>query len=593
MKHLRIFWVYAALLLFSFQILSAQQVKLKVIETSDVHGSIFPYDFKNDRPANGSLAQVYTYVKQQRADKSQSVVLLDDGDILQGQPVVYYYNFVKSDTEHIVASVMNYMGYDVGTVGNHDIEPGHAVYDKIKKEFDFPWLAANAIDTKTGKPYFPPYHIIKRAGLKIAVLGMITPHIPEWLPEKIWSGIEFEDMIETAAKWVKIIKEKEKPDLLLGLFHSGVEATYGNQTADEPKNENASQLVAERVPGFDVVFVGHDHHGWNYTVKNKDGQVVTIVGTRNAATDIAIANIEMNYDKEKKEWDKKITGEIVETKNIEPDKDFLEKFHPQFEETKEFVSRPIGTFTKTISTRESMFGDSPFVDLIQRIQLDLTGADVSFSAPLSFNVEIKKGTVYVRDMFNLYKYENLLYTMELTGKEIKNYLEFSYSLWFNQMKDENDHLLNFKKDAQGNIVMSERNNTPLLANTYYNFDSAAGIDYVVDVSKPAGERITIKSFSDGRPFELDKKYKVAVNSYRGNGGGNHLIDGAKIPKEELSKRVINSTEKDLRYYLMNWIEKEKTITPKQFNNWTVVPASWYQKAKEKDYELLYKNALAE
>ncbi|MCH7828032.1 MAG: bifunctional metallophosphatase/5'-nucleotidase, partial [Bacteroidetes bacterium] len=193
--------------------INAQTVKLKFIETTDVHGSIFPYDFKKDKQTSTSLSQVYTYIKQEREKKDQFVILLDAGDILQGQPVVYYYNFERTNEKHIVAQVMNYMKYDAGTIGNHDIEPGHNVYDKIKKEFNFPWLAANAVNVKTGKPYFPPYKILKKGGIKIAVLGLITPGIPMWLPKNIWSNIDFKDMIKTAKKWVKIIKEKEKPDL--------------------------------------------------------------------------------------------------------------------------------------------------------------------------------------------------------------------------------------------------------------------------------------------------------------------------------------------------------------------------------------------
>jgi 2',3'-cyclic-nucleotide 2'-phosphodiesterase / 3'-nucleotidase len=563
----------------------SQTVNLKLIETSDVHGSLFQYDFIKAKLGNTSLAQLYTYIQQQRDNKDQSVVLLDDGDILQGQPIVYYYNFEKTDVPHIVSRVMNYMNYDAGTVGNHDIEPGHPVYDKIDKEFNFPWLAANAINTKTGKPYFKPYTIINRDGIKIAVLGMITPAIPNWLPKKIWSGIRFDDMVETAKKWVPIILKKEKPDLMIGLFHSGVEAGYNNADPNAPKNENASQLVAEKVPGFDIVFVGHDHHGWNYTIKNSEGKTVYILGTINAARTAAVANVTLTKDPKTNKWDKKISSEIIESKDYKEYAPMVRKFAHDIEQCVSYVNKYIGSFTKSVSTKESMYGDSPFVDLIQKIQLELTKADVSFAAPLSFNAEIRSGGVRVRDMFSLYKYENLLYTMELTGQEIKNYLEYSFGNWFNQMKDENDHLLNFKTDDKGNLV--EENGHPVLNSQYYNFSSAAGIKYTVDVSKPAGQRVAIISMSDGKPFDLNKKYKVAINSYRGNGGGGLLTKGAGIPHEKLADRVITSTQKDLRYYLMKWIQKHRHISPESLNNWRVIPENWWEKGKEKDFKLLY------
>ncbi|MHB8579474.1 MAG: bifunctional metallophosphatase/5'-nucleotidase [Ignavibacteriaceae bacterium] len=592
-KSKRIITSAILIVLFAIQpFVISQTIKLKIIETSDVHGSLFPYDFKENKEINTSLAQIYTYVKEERAKKDQSVILLDDGDILQGQPVVYYYNFEKTNVPHICAQVMNYMKYDAGTVGNHDIEPGHPVYDKIDKEFNFPWLAANAVDTKTGKPYFvnrwesnKPYTIIKKDGIKIAVLGLITPAIPNWLPEKIWSGIRFEDMIETAKKWVAIIKEQEKPDLLIGLFHSGIEYNYNGQTASTPLLENASKLVAEQVPGFDIVLAGHDHKVWNFEVKNSDGKQVLILDPANAARNAAVATITLQYDSSSSSWKKQITGEIVASKNYKPDAGYMKQFGAAIEEVKSYVSKPIGVFTKTISTRESMFGDSPFVDLIQKIQLDLTHADVSFSEPLSFNAEIKKGTVYVRDMFNLYRFENLLYTMKMSGKEIKDYLEYSFGNWFNQMKNSGDDLLKFKKDSTGGILYSHHE--AQLATNYYNFSSAAEIKYTVDVSKPVGERVTIESFSNGKPFNMNKYYKVAMNSYRGNGGGDHLILGAKISKEDIPKRIITSTQKDLRYYLMKWIEKKKSVTPEALNNWKVIPENWWEKGKEKDYKILF------
>ncbi|MDZ7764510.1 MAG: metallophosphoesterase [Melioribacteraceae bacterium] len=217
--------------------------------------------------------------------------------------VVYYYNFERPDTTHILASIMNFMSYDAGSIGNHDIEAGHPVYDKLVDEFNFPWLAANAVNEETGEPYFKPYTIVNKLGVKVAVLGLITPHIPHWLPEKIWEGIYFEDMIESAQRWVDVIKEKENPDLLVGLFHAGLDHTYNNPKGETYKNENASQLVAERVDGFDIVFVGHDHQGWNKLIPNNFNKVVLIMGTKGYAGSIAEATVTLNWDEENSKWE--------------------------------------------------------------------------------------------------------------------------------------------------------------------------------------------------------------------------------------------------------------------------------------------------
>lgn len=565
---------------------SAKTVTLKIIETSDVHGSFFPYDFINAEDVPTSLAQVYSYVKEQRQNPDQHVILLDNGDILQGQPTVYYYNFEKPDAQHICASIMNFMRYDAASVGNHDVEPGHAVYDKLIEDFNFPWLAANILKSGTDEPYFEPYTIIEKDGVKIAVLGMGNPWIPNWLPENLWEGMEFEDMIESSKKWVSIIQEQEQPDVLIGLFHAGVDFTYNRLTADTPKNPNASKLVLEQVPGFDVVLVGHDHAGWNEMVTNNAGDEVLLLGALNAARTAAAATITLTSE-DGETWDKTVSGEIIDIKEYPADEEFMIEFKPVVDELKMYVDKPIGTFTKTISTRESMFGDSAFVDLIHRIQLDLTGADVSFAAPLSFDATINEGEIFVRDGFNLYKYENLLYTMALSGQEIKDFLEYSYEGWFNQMEGPDDHLIAFKKTEDGKLEWSERYNSYQTVTRYYNYDSAAGIIYTVDVSKPAGERIIIASMADGSPFELDKQYKVALNSYRGTGGGGHITNGAGIPKEELNDRMLSSTIQDLRYFLIKWIEDAGEVDPQPLGNWDVVPAEWWANAKEVDYGMLY------
>jgi 2',3'-cyclic-nucleotide 2'-phosphodiesterase / 3'-nucleotidase len=580
---------------------SEDSVVLKFIETTDLHGAVFPYNFITDRATTASLAQIFTFVKQERAMKDRSVILLDDGDILQGQPVVYYYNFENTGSSHIMSDVFNFMGYDAATVGNHDIEAGHAVYDRLVKEFKFPWLAANAIKSGKTDSYFKPYTIVKRGKIKIAVLGLITPWIPNWLPKKFWEGMEFEDMVKSADRWMKVIKEKEKPDMIVGLFHSGVDYTYGGATIDTPFNENASQIVAEKVPGFDLIFVGHDHTGWAKSVRNSAGNDVWIFGGKNASKTFPCVTVTMNYDAKLKGWNKTIQGETIDVTALKADEEFTARFKKQYEEVKAYVSRPIGKITGSITTRDSMFGDSEFVDLIHRIQLELTSkpeyqlnkTDISFAAPLAFDATIpssRDGTLYVRDMFNLYVYENFLYTMNLTGQQVKDFLEYSYNNWFDQMKNAGDHIINFKKDDQGNLILDEKTKLPVLKEPYYNFDSAAGINYTVDVTKPKGSRITITSMSNGEPFNPEKVYSVAINSYRAQGGGGHLTKGAGIPAADIlsMKYVTSATVKDLRFYLMKWIESQKnSINPEKIGNWKIIPEDFSDNGKKLDYPLLF------
>lgn len=549
-----------------------KEVILNIIETSDVHGSYFPYDFITRKPQNGSLARLSSLVNERRSQYKDAFMLVDNGDILQGQPIAYYYNYIDTKTEHVCASMLNYLHYDLGNMGNHDVEPGHAVYDRWVSQCKFPVLGANIIDTKTNKPYLPPYKVLEREGVKVAVLGMITPAIPSWLPEQLWSGLRFDDMETTARHWVKIIKEKENPDIIIGLFHAGPE---GNRLGDAI--ENGSEIVARNVPGFDVVFMGHDHQRHCRKVVNAAGDSVLITGPSNAArcvSDVMIKVVKKNGKLVKKE----VSGQITELDAYPVDQTFMKAFDPQYKATLDFVSRKIGRMSSTISSKDAFFGPSAFIDLLHQLQMDLTEAEISFCAPLSPTAEIKEGDIYVSDMFSLYRYENMLYTMKLSGKEIKGFLEMSYALWTNQMKSASDHLL---------LLDDSKSGFGRFKNPTFNFDSAAGIIYTVDVTKPEGSRVDIKSMADGTPFQMDKVYKVAVNSYRGNGGGDLLTKGAGIPKKELKSRIVTSTEKDLRYYLMKRIEEKKQLDPKPLNQWKFIPEEWTVPAAKRDYETVF------
>ena len=561
------------------------QKTVKIIATSDLHGSLFPYDFIRDTDAPTSQMQIASYVKAQRA-LDQSVILLDNGDVLQGQPIVYYYNFVATDVPHIVPSVMNAMQYDAASVGNHDIEAGPDVYMRVYQEADFPYLAANAVWIETGEPVLDPYTIIERDGLRIAVLGMITPYIPKWLPQNLYEGVRFEDMVQTAKKWIPIIQQQEQPDLIVGLFHAGVDETYSGDS-EELGNENASKLVGQQVDGFDIIFSGHDHQDTDMVVQSPSGDEVIILGALNGARSVAAATVAFVFDEESQSWTKDaVEGETILMDTFAVDTDLMSRYEHAVSEVKTWVSRQVGSISETITSRDSMFGDSKFVDLIHQIQLEKSGAELSISAPLSLDATIKSGPVYVRDLFSLYPYENLLFTMEMTGREIKAYLEYSYEYWFNQMKSLDDDLINFKRDAEGNLIFNPRYNTYDTATRYYNYDSLAGVNYVVDITKPAGQRITIKTLPSGAAFQYDRVYTVAINSYRAQGGGGHLA-AAGIDAQQALDRILFSSEQDLRYYLMEAFETQGEIVPTVDNNWLVIPYLWVQRGMRNSYPKLY------
>ena len=555
---------------------SAQRLEFRVIETSDVHGSFFPYDLIERKPKAGSMARVSSYVKRLRQQYGNRLLLLDNGDILQGQPVSYYSNFIDTTDINIAAQVINYMHYDAETIGNHDVEPGHKVYDRWLSEVSCPVLGANVIDTRSGKPYLKPYTILERQGCRIAVFGMITPAIPNWLAPNIWSGLRFDEMVSTAKYWMKVMRENEKADVVIGLFHSGKSGGITTPTYEE----DASEKVAQEVPGFDLVLFGHDHTRHCDKVANTAGDSVLCMDPANNAITVSDATIAL--EKENGRWGvKNVDGRLYDVTQEPIDEDYISHFKAYTDKVDSFANEKIGEFKNTISTADSYFGNSAFNDLILNLQLQITHADVAFNAPLSFNATIKAGPVYMSDMFKLYKYENMLYVMRLTGDEIRKHLEMSYDLWMNTMKSPDDHLLLLDKRTSGDAQRLG------FKNFSFNFDAAAGIDYTVDVTKPDGQKVTILRMSNGEPFDPHKWYRVAVNSYRGNGGGELLTKGAGIPKDSLESRIIWRSDRDQRYYLMQEIRRQKVLDPQPNHNWKVIPEAWTKAAAKRDYELLF------
>ena len=551
-------------------------IELRFIETSDVHGCFFPYDFINRRPLPGTLARAAHYIDSLRQHYGDKLFLLENGDILQGQPTCYYANYVHPELSNVAAKVVNYLQYDAQTFGNHDVETGHAVYDKWISEVRCPVLGANIINTQTGLPYVLPYATFDREGIRIAVIGMLTPAIPFWLHESLWQGMHFEEMVRCARRWVDVVKKKEKADVIVGLFHSGREG--GITTADY--EEDATLRVAREVPGFDIIFYGHDHTIHHDTIENVEGNKVLCLNPSAHAHYVADARLTLTLQGGKV-VDKKAEGRLVNIEEMPVHQPFMERFQSDIDSVRAYVDRKIGVSDTTISSRDAYFGPAAFTDFVHDLQMRITGADISINAPLVFDAQIKKGDIHVSDMFNLYKYENQIYMLRMTGEEVRRHLEMSYDLWVNTMTSPDDHIMQI---SEYNFNDMQRYGFRNLA---FNFDSAAGIDYEVDVTKPDGSKVRILQMSNGQPFDPERTYNVVMNSYRGNGGGELLTKGAGIKREELAKRIIYQSPRDQRYYLMQEIEKMGYLHPRAHTNWRFVPEEWAQPALQRDRDIIF------
>jgi 2',3'-cyclic-nucleotide 2'-phosphodiesterase/3'-nucleotidase len=557
--------------------------KINIIFTSDIHGNYFPYDFRRDRWGKGSLQRVHAFVAQQVKRLAGATILIDGGDMIQGEPTSYYFNQISDAPRHKVADICNFIGYDVGVIGNHDIETGAPVYEKFINSCNFPILGANAIDDVTGEPRFTPYTIIRRAGIRIAVIGFITPAIPYWITRRVWQGMHFEDIRTSAQYWIDEVKRREQPDFIIGLFHSGME----DGIITEEYRENAVRDTVSHVDGFDLVLYGHDHASNMEEVESPSGKNIICVNPGSYAYSVAEIRLKFHVQTDDSgnvtrvvKCDQSAQLCYIGTISNSHANEFKRHFRHEFEEVKNYASQKLGRFDAGVDITEAYFGSSAYIDFIQMLQLNISKADISFAAPLFFNASIEPGEVCISNIFNLYRFEDRLYTVRLTGSEIKAYLEMSYANWTMQMRNENDQLL----------MLSPMKSNPKrmgFTNFIFNFDSAAGIRYEVDVSKPQGQKLNIISMEDGSPFLPDRFYTVAMTAYRANGGGELLTKGAGLSKEEIEARITGFTERDIRYYMTQYIQQHGHVRPAAHGHWRFIPSEWVEKAEKRERKLLF------
>ena len=436
------------------------------------------------------------------------------------------------------------MGYDAVTVGNHDIETGHAVYDRVNSAGEgIPWLGGNALRTSDRTSYFPVYTVLDKGGLKVAVLGFTNPNIKAWLSEDLWSGMEFISLIPCVQKWVDVVNEKEKPDVVIVLVHSGTGEGDGSVLESQGLDLLAS------LEGVDLLVTAPDHRP---RVESKDGTYMVNAGSRAGYVGYACIEVDKFAGRLRS---KSVEADIVRLDKNKVDNAMAEAFSEDFEAVRAFTNRKVGTLAMDLYSREAFTGMSDFINLIHTVQLGVPEADISFAAPLSTDGRVSGGDVIYNDMFTIYPFENQLFVVRMRGSEIKDYLEYSYDNW---IQTPGEHVLRIRK---GEDPRYGTENWSFEGPTY-NFDSAAGINYTVDVTRPAGSRVEISSLADGRPFQENGWYNVAMTSYRASGGGNLIPLGAGIEDVEDEGRVV-ARYPEIRDMIYDFISSRDVVTPSE------------------------------
>ena len=568
--------LFAAMLLVLAAACSSGERTLHIVTTGDVHGNWFDEPYVEGGATKTSLMSVSAWVDSLRqAAGADNVLLLDAGDCLQGDNATYYYNYVADIEDHLFPELVSYMKYDAVTVGNHDIETGHPVYDKIAAQLaarKIPFLGGNAVRKDNGEPYFPVYKMFRRGGMKVAVLGFTNPNMRAWLAEPVWSGIEFVSLIPCVQEWVHRVRAKEKPDVVVVLVHSGT------GSGDGAVLERQGLDLLNTLKGVDVLVTSHDHRPY---VQEKDGTWLINGGARAGNVGHAVVTAQ----KKDGRLEKEVKGEYVRMDKSKVNEAMKKHFRPYFEAVKAFTLQPVGELAMELRTRDAYKGMCDYINLVHTVQLGVEGVQVSFAAPLTYNGTVRKGQVVFNDMFTIYPFENQLYIAKLKGSEIKNYLEYSYNTW---IQTPGQHVLNIQNSPDA------RTGADRWSFVYrsYNFDSAAGLVYTVDVTRPAGSRVQIKSMADGKPFDPEAWYNVAMTSYRASGGGDIIPQGAGVSPEQMEERIIDRLP-EIREMIYQYIKKHGTIDAaligdrSNIGEWHFVPAKLVDPMMQADMELIF------
>lgn len=556
---------------------------IDIFATNDIHGCYLDslYVGSETRPSLLAVNEYMNGVRRELGD--DKVVLLDAGDCLQGDNASYYFNFVDTESRHIFARMAEYMHYDAVVVGNHDIETGHAVYDRIKEQMSVPFLAANAVREDTGEPYFQEYAILDRNGLKVAVIGFTNPNIKGWLSPELWSGMSFTDLMQCAQKEVDKVIAKENPQVVIVATHSGT----GSGDGDSLESQGKDLLYS--LKGVDFIICSHDHKPY---VEQKDSCVLLNSGSH--CNNLSHGRITLTL-KDGQVQSKTVFGELVPIDKDKVDTVMRDTFRADYKAVKAFTHRKVGCLAMPLDTKGAYVGMNDYMNLIHAIALGCSPAQLSIAAPLTFNGHVRKGTLIFNDLFTIYPYENQLYIVRMRGRQIQSYLEFSYDKWIQTVRpdDKNAHALKIARrdDARNGIKgwsFQEKS---------YNFDSMAGLNYTVDITKPYGERINITTMADGADFDPEADYNVAMTSYRASGGGFLLRDGAGI--DSVDSLVVERYPeiRELIYeYLLSHTDSEGNITPvtseelsrpSLIGSWSFVPEDIAQPLLAKDLSLLF------
>ena len=541
---------------------------MTILFTTDVHGMVLPYNFLTNSEASVSMAQVYTCIEELKSN-NENYILLDAGDLGEGQPSTYYYNFVEKGKEHILGKTINFLGYDALGIGENEIQFGEDIYKRAMPHwYKAPIVCGNVYEMATGETIFKPYTIINKGGFKVAVLGLTSPEIYNRLSPITMGTIVFDDLDKAAKYWVNAIKNDEEPDLIVGLLHT---------------NANDAKQLIQDVEGLDLVLCGQDHIGVIDYANDPSFKKVSILQPLPRCQELGKAKIHFKRNEEGG-IDKEINVERIDLSKVTPSQAYISEFKNEIKVINDYLDEPLGITAEELDPVDALIGPSPIMNIIHDMQRWNTGVKISITNFVSTYNKVPSGNLSTRDLFNLYRFENRRWTVKMTGKEIKDLLEYSYDNQYATYEESTGYpyLIAYELDTIGNVKIN--NFGPILKTAQYNYLSAAGIDYVIDLTKPAGEKVSILALSEsGEEFNLEETYQVVMPDHLAV--GNLTKNALKWDNMNIGPHMISSHEVDIRRTFADYIREHSPIELNKKSDWKVIPEDFYRVTapKEKDF----------
>ena len=541
---------------------------MTILFTTDVHGMVLPYNFLTNSEASVSMAQVYTCIEELKSN-NENYILLDAGDLGEGQPSTYYYNFVEKGKEHVLGKTINFLGYDALGIGENEIQFGEDIYKRAMPHwYKAPIVCGNVYEMATGETIFKPYTIINKGGFKVAVLGLTSPEIYNRLSPITMGTIVFDDLDKAAKYWINAIKNDEEPDLIVGLLHT---------------NANDAKLLIQEVEGLDLVLCGQDHIGVIDYANDPSFKKVSILQPLPRCQELGKAKIHFKRNEEGG-IDKEINVERIDLSKVTPSQAYISEFKSEIKVINDYLDEPLGITAEELDPVDALIGPSPIMNIIHDMQRWNTGVKISITNFVSTYNKVPSGNLSTRDLFNLYRFENRRWTVKMTGKEIKDLLEYSYDNQYATYEESTGYpyLIAYELDTIGNVKIN--NFGPILKTAQYNYLSAAGIDYVIDLTKPAGEKVSILALSEsGEEFNLEETYQVVMPDHLAV--GNLTKNALKWDNMNIGPHMISSHEVDIRRTFADYIREHSPIELNKKSDWKVIPEDFYRVTapKEKDF----------